>query len=216
MLKRELSEDEEDPLVKVIAIKEAKLCAEYAEREKQEKEFIEPLVEQMRKDMFVPQETIEKLIDQYEQTLIECNDSTKDIKLTVNLLMKNNEGPKEVLYQLELAFDKVVKEVAYMNYSSQNVYRARGEVIIEFRQRVVDAWNKRHPKLQFDHTNVWSQRKYRLRDEDFSLPRFARNEINSLKILKLPLVCEFQGSFLHLLNNLPSWKGLLIVPTTPT
>jgi hypothetical protein len=147
MSKRELSEDKEDPLIEAIAIKEAKLNAVYAEREKQEKEFIEPLVEQMRKEMHVPQETIEKLIDKYEEKLIRINDSASNIEMTVNLLMKNGEGPNDVLYQFERAFNKVRMEVTYMKYSHENIERARREATEEFRQRVVDAWNERHPKL---------------------------------------------------------------------
>lgn len=147
MSKRELSEEEEDPLIKAVAIKEAKFYTEYAEREKQEKAFIESLVEQMRKDMHVPQQTIENLIDQYGQELVDSNDRTKTIKLEVNLLMKTNEGPQAILRHFDYVFNKAVAEAAYMLYSTDKIYEARKEIIVEFRQRVVDAWNKRHPQL---------------------------------------------------------------------
>lgn len=146
MSKRDLSEDE-DPLIKAIALKEAKLDEEYAIHEKQEKEFIEPLLAQMRKEMDVSQETIEKLIDQYEQELIDLNDTVEEIELDVDLSMKDNRGPEHIVSVFDAAYSRVEKVIEGTQFRLMSVYDERREAIKAFQQRVVDAWNKRHPKL---------------------------------------------------------------------
>jgi hypothetical protein len=156
MSKREL--EEEDPLIQVIAVKEAKREAKIAEERRRKVEFLAFALPAMRTGMAVPEEKIENLIDSYEQQLIESNHDTKNVKLHVDLLMNTVRGPSEIAIPMHIVCAE------YFNLASkggidaeQELIACRNECFQVFREALVAAWNKRHPKLPavLDKGKVW-------------------------------------------------------------